>query len=106
MKVEALLKEKAGLFYEHISKTSDVFITKTKLGRKVYCCLLFVRRHDITAALKTHCHLGLEPTGRVSFFTRENLSAYFQKIFGAEKELIWFLGHNLAQKGYIKQRAI
>ena len=34
---------------------------------------------------------------------RVNLSAYFQKIFGAEKELIWFLAHILAQKGAIKQ---
>ena len=32
-----------------------------------------------------------------------NLSAYFQKIFGAEKELIWFLAHILVQKGAIKQ---
>ena len=32
-----------------------------------------------------------------------NLSAYFQKIFGAEKELTWFLAHILAQKGAIKQ---
>ena len=37
---------------------------------------------------------------------RVNLNAYFQKIFGAEKELIWFLAHILAQKGAIKQWAI
>ena len=30
--------------------------------------------------------------------SRVNLSAYFQKIFGAEKELIWLLAHILAQK--------
>ena len=28
------------------------------------------------------------------------------EIFGAEKELIWFLVHNLAQKGAIKQWVI
>ena len=35
-----------------------------------------------------------------------NLSAYFQKIFDAEKELIWRLVHILAQKEALKQLAI
>ena len=38
--------------------------------------------------------------------TTVNLSAYSQKIFGAEKEIIRFLVHNLAQKEAIKQWAI
>ena len=39
------------------------------------------------------------------FLARVN-SAYFQKIFGAEKELIWRLAHILAQKEALKQWAI
>ena len=41
-----------------------------------------------------------------SSLPRVNLSAYFQKIFGAEKELIWRLVHSLAQKEALKQWAI
>ena len=35
-----------------------------------------------------------------------NLSAYFQKIFRAEKELVCFLAHILEQKEALKQWAI
>ena len=38
--------------------------------------------------------------------TRVNLSAYFQKIFGAEKELLWFLAQILTQKEALQQWAI
>ena len=34
---------------------------------------------------------------------RVNLNAYFQKIFDAEKELIWLLAHILTQKEALKQ---
>ena len=34
---------------------------------------------------------------------RVNLSAYFQKIFGAGKELIWLLVYILVQKEALKQ---
>ena len=41
-----------------------------------------------------------------SKFPRVNLSASFQKIFDAEKELFWLLVHVLVQKEALKQWAI